>query len=164
MDQEHAQLIYRYAVEGVTYLEINDFDKHQGGLHKRTESHFPEFPGISRNPREKLSTPPDGGSVKFSSLKEEEKSEKGKSEKRGSRRAPVDFVLSAELIEFGVGLGLSRGGVAFELAKFRDYEFARPRSDWDATFRNWLRTEAQRQNGGDAGAMPVATHPIRRLV
>lgn len=27
----------------------------------------------------------------------------------------------------------------FELAQFRDYEFAKGKSDWDATFRNWLR-------------------------
>ncbi len=28
-----------------------------------------------------------------------------------------------------------------ELAKFRDHEFASAKSDWDGTFRNWLRNE-----------------------
>jgi hypothetical protein len=29
--------------------------------------------------------------------------------------------------------------LAAEVEKFRDYEFGVPKSDWDATFRNWLR-------------------------
>lgn len=33
--------------------------------------------------------------------------------------------------------------VSAELAKFRDYTFSAPRSDWHATFRNWLRTAQQ---------------------
>lgn len=36
---------------------------------------------------------------------------------------------------------------ALELAKFRDHEFATPRSDYDAAFRNWLRSATpQRQS------------------
>jgi len=96
---------------------------------------------------------------------EEEKNEKGKRKNRGilSRRAPENFALSPELVQVGVALGLTASGVSFEFAKFRDHEFAKGKSDWPATFRNWLREAAQRQGGGEAAA-PVATHPIRRLV
>src|SRR5574343_1099874 len=35
-------LIERYDVDGETYLQVCRFDEHQSGLHKRTESRFPE--------------------------------------------------------------------------------------------------------------------------
>jgi hypothetical protein len=41
-------LIQRYEVEGRIYLQVNDFDPHQPGLHKRRASRFPEAPGNSR--------------------------------------------------------------------------------------------------------------------
>lgn len=48
----HAEaLVVRYRVDDVTCLQIVDFERHQSGLHKRTASHFPDFPGTSR-PRE----------------------------------------------------------------------------------------------------------------
>lgn len=45
-------LVQRYQVNGVIYLQVNDFDAHQVGLHKRRESRLPEYPGISGNYRE----------------------------------------------------------------------------------------------------------------
>jgi hypothetical protein len=47
-------LITRYEINGVIYLQVNDFDAHQHGLHKRRESKFPEFPGTSGNTPEIL--------------------------------------------------------------------------------------------------------------
>ena len=41
---------------------------------------------------------------------------------------------------------------AIELAKFRDHTFSTARSDWDATFRNWLRN-----------AKPGAPMPARKV-
>lgn len=41
-------LIVRYEVDGTMYLQVNKFDEHQPGLHKRTSSKFPEIPGNSR--------------------------------------------------------------------------------------------------------------------
>lgn len=50
-----------------------------------------------------------------------------------------------------VNLARERGvDIALELAKFRDHEFAQPKSDADATFRNWLR--AARPAGGAGGS------------
>jgi hypothetical protein len=42
-------LIQLYAVDGQSVLQITDFERHQGNLHKRTSSHFPEPPGTSGN-------------------------------------------------------------------------------------------------------------------
>jgi DnaD/phage-associated family protein len=72
-------LINWYEANGEKVIQIESFDKHQQGLHKRTKSKFPEFPGSSENPpkipselkgtelnrteekgREQI--PPDGGS------------------------------------------------------------------------------------------------------
>ena len=40
-------LIHYYSIEGKNYIQIIDFEKHQVGLGKRTESKFPEFLGNS---------------------------------------------------------------------------------------------------------------------
>jgi hypothetical protein len=40
-------LIRWYESEGKSYIEIQNFERHQLGLHKRTASHFPEVPGSS---------------------------------------------------------------------------------------------------------------------
>lgn len=42
-------LIYWYEVDGQKYIQAVNFEEHQTGLHKRTKSKFPEFPGISGN-------------------------------------------------------------------------------------------------------------------
>jgi hypothetical protein len=46
--------------------------------------------------------------------------------------------------------GLQTSAVNLEqaTADFRDHEFAAPRSDWDATWRRWIRTEAKRVSVG----------------
>ena len=41
-------LLTRYEVDDRMYLQINNFDEHQPGLHKRRSSKFPEPPGNSR--------------------------------------------------------------------------------------------------------------------
>lgn len=49
----------------------------------------------------------------------------------------------------------SERGVDFslEVAKFRDHEFATPRSDYDAAFRNWLRSATPQRRSGTAPRM-----------
>ena len=42
-------LIAWYAADGKRYIEIQNFERHQLGLHKRTASHFPDIPGSSGN-------------------------------------------------------------------------------------------------------------------
>jgi hypothetical protein len=62
--------------------------------------------------------------------------ERGNKASRASKRVPAEFApdpayASAELPDMDV---------AAEVAKFKDCEFKKPRSDWDATWRNWIRT------------------------
>ena len=45
-------LIERYSVKGQEYAQVVYFEEHQVGLHKRTKSYFPEFPGISKQSQE----------------------------------------------------------------------------------------------------------------
>lgn len=44
-----AELIIWYEVEGEKYVQFPNFEVHQTGLHKRTKSRFPDFPGSSEN-------------------------------------------------------------------------------------------------------------------
>ena len=48
LDEVH--LIHWYEVDGRKFYQVIDFDHHQPGLHKRTVSKIPEFPGNSRKP------------------------------------------------------------------------------------------------------------------
>jgi len=45
---EAAGLIAWYNAAGKLYIEIQNFEWHQQGLHKRTRSQFPDIPGTSR--------------------------------------------------------------------------------------------------------------------
>lgn len=68
------------------------------------------------------------------------------------RRVPVDWAPNdthrALARELGVNFEL-------ELAKFRDHEFERPRSDADLTFKNWIRTAAGYKRGQGSTAKPA---------
>lgn len=44
----NSELIIWYQVSGKQYIQITNFEAHQIGLHKRTESRFPGFPGKFR--------------------------------------------------------------------------------------------------------------------
>lgn len=69
-------------------------------------------------------------------------------------RVPADWEPSADHVGIAAAEGVD---YPRELAKFRDHEFAKPRSDADAAFRNWLRagtqgvTKALRENGTPPG-------------
>lgn len=65
--------------------------------------------------------------------------------KRRSRMCPAEWVPSPADLAVGAGEGLTPGEMERELAKFRDYEFRTPHSQWSATFRTWLRNAAERK-------------------
>lgn len=44
---KRAGLIRQYTAGRKRYIQIENFDRHQQGLHKRTASHFPDVPGHS---------------------------------------------------------------------------------------------------------------------
>ena len=63
--------------------------------------------------------------------------------KRRSKRVPESFKLSPELrawtLEFAPGIDME-----FQYGKFMDCEFKTPHSDWEATWRNWVRNYVER--------------------
>lgn len=66
------------------------------------------------------------------------KSEEGEGapkRRRPSRRCPEDFVPD---LEFAIR-EIPDIDAAAEAEKFRDFEFSKPRSDWPATWRTWVR-------------------------
>jgi hypothetical protein len=76
-------------------------------------------------------------------------------------RVPADFVVSPDAVTLAGTLGVDLAG---ELAKFRDHEFAKPKTDADAAFRTWLRNASQwsaparpaNGNGRQRGPAPVS--------
>lgn len=65
--------------------------------------------------------------------------------KRASKRCPEAWAPTPDDLAVGAEKGLTPGEIADELAKFRDHTFGTARSDWSATFRNWLRQTADRR-------------------
>lgn len=63
-----------------------------------------------------------------------------KAKLKPARRAPPDFVPDASIaLE-----KLPHVDLEAEVAKFRDWEFKTPRSDWPAVWRNWVQTAKER--------------------
>jgi hypothetical protein len=156
----HVGLVIRYQHEGVSYLQIKDFERHQAGLHKRTHSRFPEPSGkFPELPLEEKGTEEKGTEEKGTEEKGTE--EKGTEEKgteeteapngangskapadrkpKRERFAPDAFDLTLDRRREAVGYGLTVVEVEGEFAKFCDHEFATPKSDWEAAWRNWVR-------------------------
>jgi hypothetical protein len=61
--------------------------------------------------------------------------------RKRSRRCPKDWQPSLDLVGLADNLHVD---LAVEIPKLRDHEFDKPRSDWDATARNWVRHAAER--------------------
>lgn len=58
---------------------------------------------------------------------------------RAAKRAPEDWAPSAKTLTTLEAEGYSPGQIERELTMIRDHTFATARSDWDASFRNWVR-------------------------
>jgi hypothetical protein len=61
---------------------------------------------------------------------------------RPSKRCPADWEPKPETTVTLVGEGHSPDRMRAEIRKFRDYTFAAAKTDWDATWRNWVRNAA----------------------
>jgi hypothetical protein len=58
-----------------------------------------------------------------------------------ARRCPLSWQPNLAHVSLANEIRVNLGA---EVEKFRDYEFGVPKSDWDATFRNWLRNAAEK--------------------
>ena len=113
---------------GTVYLLVN-YDTYQGG---NTESNTADDTPITHR-QHTHNTKRSSKAVK---------AEKETTGARASRKAPRSFEPDEASRFLAKELGVD---FAYELGKFRDHEFATPRSDWQGTWRNWLRKAAEMQ-------------------
>jgi hypothetical protein len=60
---------------------------------------------------------------------------------RGSKRVPPAWSPSQSTVAALEAEGHVSGDLERALTRMRDHEFRSPRTDWDAAFRNWVRTD-----------------------
>lgn len=68
---------------------------------------------------------------------------------KATRRCPETWMPSEADLGVGLSEGLNPGEIERALSKMRDHSFKTARSDWSATFRNWLRADAERKPKND---------------
>ncbi len=73
---------------------------------------------------------------------------------RGTRRCPESWLPSHGDIDLAKAEGFNPGEIERELAKFRDYTFGTARSDWSATFRNWMRKSGEQHRKSSGRSAP----------
>ena len=64
---------------------------------------------------------------------------------KGSRRCPMAWIPGPSTLATLEGEGHLPGDLERALTRMRDHEFRTARSDWDATFRNWVRNDSDRK-------------------
>lgn len=64
--------------------------------------------------------------------------------RKSTRRCPADWLPSVNVLATADTEGFTSGEIERELAKFRDHQFRDGHTDWDASFRNWLRNANDR--------------------
>lgn len=77
-----------------------------------------------------------------------------------ARRCPPDFEPDRE---FALSQ-LPELDAEAEVLRFRDHEFDKPKSDWGATWRNWIRTCRDRGQYARKGAASASAEQIRREI
>ena len=69
-----------------------------------------------------------------------------------SRRAPDDWSPKETTLSTLMAEGYDSGSLERALAMVRDHEFAKPKTDWDATYRIWVRRDPPRGNHGKSAS------------
>jgi len=155
--------IERYQVDGGAYIAIPAFVKHQTPHQNEKPSTLPEPPlatkvasACDQGTKHLALTPDSGLLTPDSPFTETTVSERGKprTTDKSAKRLPEDFELTKERRAVAEAERLPADRT---FAKFVDYwrsaSGARARKlDWDATWRNWCRTEADRARSTPAGA------------
>lgn len=128
---QKAGVILCYVVQGKQYLEVIKF-----GQQQRTASKYPAPPSIDSNCQQEITDA--HLVVSVSGVVSEGVG--GKRETRPTRKVPEEFEVTDDMRVWAAkdcpGVDLDRA-----TAKFRDHAFKTARSDWVATWRNWLRTD-----------------------
>lgn len=116
--------------------------------------------GIAKSLKNKRPVVANASDLPWHSSEPESDSKKDKTtsypKKRALKRCPDDWNPTEE--DYAAGEPLSFSQMERELKKFRDYEFPKARSDWSATFRNWLRNAAERKPTNGTTVSPKLDH------
>lgn len=142
---EKAGLIALYEANGKPYLQIEKF-----GQQQRSASKFPPPPTNASKCQQVLADEHLGVvGVGVVSVFELPPAGAEKERSKASTRCPESFAVTDEMRQWARA---EFPGVAvdFETETFRDYTFAKARSDWAATWRNWIRKASLRKGGKPA--------------
>jgi uncharacterized protein YdaU (DUF1376 family) len=82
--------------------------------------------------------------------------------KARSRRVPGEWMARPSELSLADAEGFTPGEIEREIAKFRDHEFRDPKTDWDAAFRRWIRTAAERRPSHERPNQPSAKFLARQ--
>ena len=74
---------------------------------------------------------------------EQKQNQKREQKVRASRFAPKDFHPTDDMKEFARDLFLTDCEIEKETAKFKDYEYRKPLTDFNRAWRNWIRKSIQ---------------------
>lgn len=131
---ENGTMVKTHCETGVTVLTICNYDRYQAQQDSsRTVGETPDETDAGHRTK------------KGTNNKEQDSSfmKASPSAKKASKRCPDGWLPNES--DYAAGEPLSFDQMQRELEKFRDYEFPKARSDWSATFRNWLRNAAERK-------------------
>lgn len=142
---EKAGLIVLYEADGKPYLQIEKF-----GQQQRSASKFPP-PPANASKCEQMLADEHLGVVEVVSVSVFDPHPAGadKSRLKASTRCPESFEVTDEMRQWAKA-EFPSVAVDFETGSFRDYTFAKARSDWAATWRNWIRKASLRKGGKPA--------------
>ena len=174
---ERFKFIVRYETEGMKAIQILEFTKHQTPHYTEKDSTIkppslqesdgheeasnPEISGELRNqPVIKGGSLPPDSLIPDSLIPDcripsssNPDSETPKASPRATKKCPTGFEVTEELRSWARNK-VPGVNVEAETETFRDHTFATARTDWDGTWRNWMRkaSNQSRQNGQNASA------------
>jgi hypothetical protein len=159
--------ILRYVVQGIRYIQVVNFEKHQRPHSNETPSAIPphnQAKSIDRH--KKLSTKvdsavnqgeqrfglipdtgfidsliPDTGLLESADAPAADAIAPSKATTKRPTAMSEDWIAGHHLYEWGVGEGFRTATLDDETCKFRDHFIAtgKPMKDWDAAWKNWMR-------------------------
>lgn len=159
-------LIAIYQVDGIEYLQVNGFAKHQK-VDKRTASKHPAPPN---SPEPRRIPPPEGikEGIKEGSGGDAAVAAPAPGDSRLGSRLPEDWKPDKDLEAWSTA---TRPDLNFDtvLADFRDFWLAKPgaagrKLDWNRTFKRWVRNEKQKRAPATEGPKfgPKPFRPVDR--
>lgn len=77
---------------------------------------------------------------------------------RASKRCPAEFVVTDDLLVWAQQK-VPAVNVEAETERFRDYEFRHARTDWKATWREWMRKASERSTEIQHGTRRAVSEP-----